>query len=188
MTNSFPIESSKVLNLYLLIAQYPMLAGRIRKQMRAELFRRGIITAERLEQEVTEHAVQSQEREGLTDPLWEETAEQWEQRLGLVREHLTDFYFAYNLPRELLIHIIEEIVAHPANGSTVHQNLSLMFNPELAPLEMLLRQAEIYESLPPDERAGGEPPPARADRRFTQKPDQRPVILHPHCQKLVHQR
>ena len=45
-----------------------------------------------------ERAVQSQEREGLTDPLWEETPEQWEQRLGLIREHLTDFYFAYNLP------------------------------------------------------------------------------------------
>ena len=153
MPRMLSVESSKILNLFLLIAQYPMLAGRIRQQMRAELFHRGIITIDRFEQEVTEHAVQSQEREGLLDPLWEETTEQWEQRLGLIREHLTDFYFGYNLPREILIRIIEDIVAHPAKTESIHSNLSLLFNPELAPLEMVLRQAEKYEALPPDQRA-----------------------------------
>ena len=39
-----PPESSKISDIYLLIAQYPMLASRIRRQMRQELFRRGIIT------------------------------------------------------------------------------------------------------------------------------------------------
>jgi hypothetical protein len=146
-------ETSKILNLYLLIAQYPMLAPRIRQQMRFELFHRGIITEDRFEQEVTEHAIQSQEREGLTDPLWEESAEHWEQRMGLVREHLTDFYFAYNLPREMLIRIIDEIVTHQAKTIPSHSPTSLMFNPELAPLEMVLRQAEKYESLPNNQRA-----------------------------------
>jgi len=117
-----------------------MLAGRIRQQMRAELFHRGIITLERFEQEAKEHAVESQVREGLVDPLWQETADRWDQRLGLIREHLTDFYFAYNLPRELLVRIIEDVVAHPARLEGAHASLGMLFNPELAPLEMVLRQ------------------------------------------------
>jgi hypothetical protein len=153
MTNGLSVESSKILNLYLLIAQYPMLAGQIRQQMRAELFSRGIISVDRFEQEVKEHAVQSQEREGLTDPLWEESAEDWDTRLGMIREHLTDFYFAYNLPRELLINIIEEIVEQPTRVIGLPPSLSMQFNPELAPLEMVLRQAEMYEALPPDQHS-----------------------------------
>ncbi|MFZ6026917.1 MAG: PEP/pyruvate-binding domain-containing protein [Chloroflexota bacterium] len=145
-------ETSKILNLYLLIAQYPMLAPRIREQMRGELFHRGIITVERFEEEARERALQSQEREGMTDPTTQESPECWEQRLGLVREHLTDFYFAYNLPREMLIRIIDDVVAQPGRSSNVPENIGLMFNPELAPLEMVLKQAEKYEALPPDQR------------------------------------
>ncbi len=78
MAQILSTETSKILNLYLLIAQYPMLATRIRRQMRHELFHRGIITVDRFEQEVKEHAVVSQEREGLTDPLWEEWPRQWD--------------------------------------------------------------------------------------------------------------
>jgi hypothetical protein len=152
MRGHLPIESSKVLNLYLLIAQYPMLSGQIRQRMRAELFQRGIISMERFEEEVIERAKQSQEREGLTDPLREESAENWTQRLGLIRDHLTDFYFAYNLPRDILIHIIDEIVAPTSRSDAVHSDLELMFNPELAPLEMVLRQAQKFESLPPEQR------------------------------------
>jgi len=152
MPRHLSYESSKILNLYLLLAQYPMLAPRIRQHMRDELFHRGIITAERFEQEVTERAVQSQTREGLSEPLLEESGEQWERRLALVREHLTDFYFAYNLPREMLIRIIDDVVAHPSQAEDIHSPTNLMFNPELAPLEMVLRQAEKYEALPPDQR------------------------------------
>jgi hypothetical protein len=147
MAQILSTETSKILNLYLLIAQYPMLAPRIRAQMRQELFHRGIITEERFEQEVKEHALESQEREGLTDPLWEESAGEWETRMGLERDHLTDFYFAYNLPRELLVRIIEDLVANQAKPNTPHPLVSLMFNPELAPLELVLRQAENYEAL-----------------------------------------
>lgn len=153
MARNLSVETSKVLNVYLLIAQYPMLAGRIHEQMRLELFHRGIITVERFEQEVKERAVQSQQREGLTDPLWEETAEEWEERLELIRDHLTDFYFSYNLPRELLMHIIEDAVAHPARREARPVSLDMSFNPELAPLELVLRQAEMYEALPPDQKA-----------------------------------
>ena len=72
-----PSESSKILEIYLLIAQYPMLASRIRRQMRQELFHRGIITPERFDQEVREKAVLSQQLEGLGSPTQDEDAEQF---------------------------------------------------------------------------------------------------------------
>ena len=146
-----PPESSKISDIYLLIAQYPMLASRIRRQMRAELFRRGIITSERFEQEVREKCVLSQQREGLSDLLEKEGTEQWNLRYHRVRRTLTDFYFAYNLPLELLNKVIDGLLAQPHNGDM--PQLRLGFNPELAPLEMVLKQAEKYETLPADQRA-----------------------------------
>lgn len=146
-------ESTKIVDIYLLIAQYPILAQQIRRQMRQELFRRGIITPDRFAQEVRDKAVLSQQREGLIDPLWEEDAVQWEQRLNQIQEHLTDFYYAYNLPLDLLHHIIENLLAHSANGNGFPPKLGLRFNPELAPLEMVLKQAEKYEALPSEQLA-----------------------------------
>lgn len=155
MMSRLPPESSKVLEIYLLIAQYPILASRIRQRMREELFRRGIITPERFEQEVREKAILSQQREGLYDPQHSESAEQWKIRYHRVRRTLTDFYFAYNLPVELLHQIIDSILAGSANGEREKpsSDLALRFNPELAPLEMVLRQAEKYEALPDEQRA-----------------------------------
>lgn len=147
-----PPESSKVLDIYLLIAQYPMLASDIRRRMRGELFRRGIIPPERFEAEVNEKAVLSQQREGLSSGYQKESAEQWELRWIRVRRTLTDFYFAYNLPIEILHHIIDDLIMHRANGMNVTPEHNLPFNPELAPLEMVLRQAEKYEALPAEER------------------------------------
>ena len=92
-----PPESSRISDIYLLIAQYPMLASRIRRQMRQELFRRGIITPERFEQEVREKAVLSQQREGFQAPFQKEDAAQWDLRFHRVQRTLTDFYFAYEL-------------------------------------------------------------------------------------------
>lgn len=148
-----PPESSKILEIYLLIAQYPMLASDIRRRMREELFRRGIITPQRFDAEVKERAVQSQQREGILNGLLEENAEQWELRLSRVRRTLTDFYFAYNLPVEILHHILDELRTPQADGRSIAPDHSLPFNPELAPLEMVLRQAEKYESLPDEQRA-----------------------------------
>jgi hypothetical protein len=145
-----PPESSKISDIYLLIAQYPMLASRIRRQMRQELFRRGIITPERFEQEVREKAVLSQQREGLITPLQNEDASQWDLRFHRVQRTLTDFYFAYNLPLEILHNIIDGLLAERHNGDS--PELRLRFNPELAPLEMVLKQAEKYEALPDDQR------------------------------------
>ena len=147
-----PPESSKILEIYLLIAQYPMLASQIRRRMRDELFRRGIITPQRFDAEVKEKAVQSQQREGIRNGLLEENAQRWELRWSRVRRTLTDFYFAYNLPIEILYHILDELQTPQADGRSIAPDHSLPFNPELAPLEMVLRQAEKYEALPESER------------------------------------
>jgi hypothetical protein len=144
-----PPESSRISDIYLLIAQYPMLASRIRRQMRQELFHRGIITPERFEQEVREKCVLSQEREGIA-PQQKENAEQWDLRFHRVQRTLTDFYFAYNLPLEILHKIIDGLLEERHKGGV--PELRLRFNPELAPLEMVLKQAEKYEALPDDQR------------------------------------
>jgi len=148
-----PPESSKILEIYLLIAQYPMLASDIRRRMRDELFRRGIITPQRFDAEVKEKAVLSQQREGIYNGFLEEDPQQWELRWSRVRRTLTDFYFAYNLPVEILHHILAELRGPQADGRSVAPDQSLPFNPELAPLEMVLRQAEKYEALPGEQRA-----------------------------------
>ncbi len=148
-----PPESSKILEIYLLIAQYPMLASDIRRRMRDELFRRGIITPQRFDAEVKEKAIQSQQREGIVNGLLEENAEQWDLRWSRVRRTLTDFYFAYNLPIEILYHILDELRTPQADGRSIAPDHSLPFNPELAPLEMVLRQAEKYEAMSAERRA-----------------------------------
>ena len=66
--------------------------------MRDEIFSRGVISSELFEQEVEDKAIASQEREGMVNPYGEETMEVWERRKRLIRDNVTDFYFAYNLP------------------------------------------------------------------------------------------
>ena len=151
-----PLEAPQILALYLQIAQYPILARPIRQRMREELYRRGVITPEQLEQEAKDKAVLSQHREGMSDPYAQEEAHIWEQRLGQIRDYLTDFYFAYNLPMDLFHRIIEELVIESRQRRGVLAlpgDVRLTFNPELAPVDLLLRQAEQYEDLPPSERA-----------------------------------
>ncbi|HEY4722205.1 MAG TPA: PEP/pyruvate-binding domain-containing protein, partial [Anaerolineae bacterium] len=142
-------DAPNIVTVYLQIAQYPILAQTIRQRMREELFRRGIITEERLEAEVEDKAVLSQQREGLIDPYVQEDEDIWLQRKRAIRDHLTDFYFAYNLPLDFLQSIVNELLArrmgHPATTE-------LRFNPELAPLDMLLTKAQQYEAIPEESR------------------------------------
>ncbi len=144
-----PSDAPSILAIHLQLTHYPILAPRIRRRMREELFRRGVTTPERLEDEARTQAVQSQLREGLRDPYYEEETPTWQQRLDIVRDYLTDFHFAYNLPLELLARLIEETVAE-RNGR--QRPASLGFNPELAPRDLLLRKAREYELLPAAER------------------------------------
>lgn len=145
-----PHKMPKVLALYLKISQYPILARRIRERMRQELFSRGIISPKVFIEEVREKAVLSQKREGLLDPFAQELPEIWEERLRQIRDHLTDFYFAYNLPHELFEEVVQEVMAE---RHLEPEDVILPFNPELAPWDILFAQGEEYESYPPERRA-----------------------------------
>ncbi len=138
-----------VLQLTLELTQYPILASRIRRKMRQELFERGVIQPEVFESEVREKAIQSQQREGLADPYSQENEEVWQQRLSQIRDNLTDFYFAYNLPHRRFEAITREFLAE----RHLAPDLELTFNPELAPLDALFDQGAIYESYPTERRA-----------------------------------
>jgi hypothetical protein len=143
-TGEFP----KVLTLYLALSQYPVLAPSIRERMRHEIFQRGIITPEAFHAEVREKAIESQRREGLSDPFGQEDPQVWEQRLRIIADNLTDFYFAYNLPYEEF----EVLLKQALSGRMPSQDVVLTLHPELAPWDMLFAEGERYEALPPDER------------------------------------
>lgn len=143
------LGAPKVLELVLELKQYPILSRQIRERMRQEIFQRGVISPADFEQEVRQKAVDSQIREGLGDPLGEEESEVWHQRLAVVRDDLTDFYFAHNCPHDLFQQIVQEVIAR----RTPDKEVLLTFNPELAPWAMLFATGEQYESYPPQEKA-----------------------------------
>ena len=143
-------STDRALRIYLALAQYPILRTRIRARMRRELFDRGVISPRDFEAEVREQAVRSQAREGLHDPLWEESEEIWDTRQARIRSHLTDFYFAYNLQYELFEDIVRSVLAERLHRT---EQIEISFNPELAPQEMLFEHAQAIENLPSDEFA-----------------------------------
>ncbi len=145
---SGPQEWPKVLTIYLALSEYPILARQIRERMRQEMFARGVITPEQFEAEVQAKAILTQQEEGLTNPLFQESAEDWEERVRIIRDHLTDFYFALNLPYSLF----EDIVRSALRPRRPEEEIVLTFNPELAPWDLLFPQAEQYEQLPPEKR------------------------------------
>lgn len=147
---TFPSPSSdKALRIYLSLMQYPILCTQIRAQMRRVLFESGIITQRAFETEAREQAIRSQLREALHDPFAEEPSEIWELRLSRVRDHLTDFYFSYNLPYDRFEQIVRQVLSE--RGASSHEML-VSFNPELAPQFMLFEQASAIENLPADQR------------------------------------
>ncbi|GAB4541815.1 MAG: hypothetical protein Fur002_10900 [Anaerolineales bacterium] len=142
----FPVDN--VLKIFLALNQYPILSNRIRSRMRRELFARGIITKENLEAEMKKKGIESQKREGLHDPLVEESADVWETRMLRIRDSLTDFYFGHNLPYEEFENLVRQALAERGSEDTEF----VWFNPELAPQEMLFEQAEMIENMPAEER------------------------------------
>ena len=137
------------LRIYLALALYPILSTEIRARMRRELTNRGIITPQSFEAEVRDKAILSQALEGLNHPFVEEPSDVWETRLARIRDHVTDFYFAYNLPFELLEQIIHQVLEE--RGTPVKETL-VTFNPELAPQRYLFEQGFHLEQIPPDDR------------------------------------
>ncbi|HWQ84619.1 MAG TPA: PEP/pyruvate-binding domain-containing protein [Anaerolineales bacterium] len=148
-----PASSDRALSIYLALVQYPILSTQIRSRMRRELFRRGVITPQGFEAEVRERAVRTQAMEGMHDPFAEEPTDVWETRLMHVRDHLTDFYFAYNLPYDLFEKIVLETLAERGANS---EEMLVSFNPELAPQTMLFEQALAIEKLAPEQRAAAD--------------------------------
>ncbi len=147
---SLPIATTdRVLNIYLTLVQYPILRTRIRARMRRELFERGVISAQAFEDHVREEAIRSQGREGVHDPVRQEPRDVWETRLTRVRNHLTDFYFANNLPYYLFEQIIREEIHKQAPNVN---EIVVSFNPELAPQDMLFEQGFAIEHMPLDRR------------------------------------
>jgi hypothetical protein len=145
----FSPSSDRLLSIYLTLNQYPILVNRIRLRMRHELFSRSIIHPQVFEREVFDKAIQSQEREGLKVPTLEETGEQWETRLQIMRSQLTDYYFSEHLPFELLTELINDVL----NERGIRQQDSLLsINPELSPQEILFEHGMRIESMPPTER------------------------------------
>jgi len=140
---------SKILNLTLTLTNYPILAKKIRVKMRQELFVRGIIAPHVFDDEVERKAIVSQHMEGLTNPTKQESEESWRRRLEIVRDNLTDFYFAYNLPYNRFQEIVQDSVNNNRNDYS-KEEIVLTFNPELAPWDMLFSQAKKYANYPPD--------------------------------------
>jgi hypothetical protein len=147
------VSVEKTQRIYLALAQYPILSNQIRFRMRREIFNHGVISQADFETEVRQQAIQSQLREAIHDPYTEEPGDVWEMRLSHLRDHLTDFYFAYNLPYELFEQIVRDTLAE--RGAHTHE-LLVSFNPELAPQSMLFEQADAIENLPPSERIAAE--------------------------------
>jgi hypothetical protein len=144
---TFNHPSDRVISIYLTLTEYPILSARIRHIMRKQLFMRGILTREAFDAEARQKAIQSQFREGLHDPYSEEAAEIWGDRLKLVRDHMTDFYFAYNLPYEDFETIVRRAISEQGETPDL-----ITFNPELAPQDMVFQQAEEIERMPPAKR------------------------------------
>ena len=137
------------IDIYVKLAQYPILSSEIRMQMREELFRRSIITQADFEQEVTQLCIDSQRREGLPEPFTQEDEPVWQTRKQRIRDYHTDAIFGNNLGTALLGEIINEMLSQQP---VTDRPTDLKFNPEIAPWELLFNQGKLYEKLPPPKR------------------------------------
>jgi hypothetical protein len=138
----------KVHRIHMMLGAYPILGDVMREHMRQELFRRGVISKQRFEDEVRERAVASQRREGVLNPYQDEPADVWERRLAKIRDNLTEFYWAYNLSPQLFEELAREVLSQRPTAEK-----ALTFNPEMASMEILFQQMENYTKLPPEEQS-----------------------------------
>ena len=140
--------ATPTIEIYIKLAQYPILADRVRDRMREELFRRGIIHPDTFELEVRDLAIASQRREGLGDPYFEEDSFTWAMRLERIRDTHTDAIFANHVGVARLDVLIEEVLS---SRPAALDSMPISFNPEIAPWEMLFQQGEVYERMPPQD-------------------------------------
>ena len=146
---AFSNSSDRLMSITLALGQYPILASRMRSHMRHEIFNRGIIQKQEFEAQVRKQAIQSQEREGLMNPVGEEPADIWEERHAHIRDQLTDLMFSQHLPFDLFQTIITDVLNERGIERT---DPTLTFNPEQAPQELIFEHAWSILRLPPEER------------------------------------
>ena len=147
---SFSNSADRLMSITLALGQYPILCGRIRSRMRDELYKRAVVDKQEFEAQVRKQAIQSQEREGLRNPVGEEPAEIWEERHARVRDQLTDLTFSQHLSFDLFQNLVTEILNERGVERT---DPNLTFNPEQAPQELIFEHAWSILRLPPKERA-----------------------------------
>ncbi|HUV15419.1 MAG TPA: PEP/pyruvate-binding domain-containing protein [Pelolinea sp.] len=147
---SYSNSADRLMSITLALGQYPILCGRIRARMREELFKRGVSDKQEFEAQVRKQAIQSQELEGLRNPMGEEPAEIWEERHSRVRDQLTDLTFSQHLSYDLFQNLITEILNERGVERT---DPNLAFNPEQAPQELIFEHAWSILRLPPEARA-----------------------------------
>ncbi len=146
---SFSNSADRLMSITLALGQYPILSNRIRSLMRDELFKRGIVEKHEFEEQVRRQAIQSQEREGLRNPVGEEPSETWETRVTRVRDQLTDLTFSQHFSFDLFQKIITDVLNERGIQRT---DPTLTFNPEQAPLELIFEHAWAIMRLPTKER------------------------------------
>ena len=144
-----PTERHRLLSIYLALEQYPILARKIRSRMRKTLIARGVTTRPAFEARARRMAILSQRREGLVNPYGEETSEVWEHRLTSIRDHLTDLLFSQHFSYEEFERIVTQALSE---RGIEEKELLLSFNPELEPLELVIKQAMSIENMPAKER------------------------------------
>lgn len=146
---SFSNSTDRLMSITLALGQYPILASRMRSHMRHELYNRVVIQKRDFEARVRKQAIQSQEREGLLNPIGEEPAEIWEERHTRIRDQLTDLIFSQHLPFDLFQTIITDVLNE---RGIENADPTLTFNPEQAPQELIFEHAWSILRLPQDER------------------------------------
>ena len=146
---SFSNSADRLMSISLALGQYPILCGRIRSRMRDELYKRGVVDKQEFEAQVRKQAIQSQDREGLRNPVGEEPTEIWEERHTRVRDQLTDLTFSQHLSFDLFQNLVTEILNERGVERT---DPNLAFNPEQAPQELIFEHAWSILRLPPQER------------------------------------
>lgn len=139
--------------IYLALAQYPVLQTHIRALMREELFSRGIMEPGDFKNQVREQSIESQLREGLTDPYGEEPTDVWRTRMNRVQAYLTDLHFSNNFPFELF----EEVARKALEERGAIESELLHLNAEIATQDLLIEQALTISRMPPAEREKYEP-------------------------------
>lgn len=132
------------------LGQYPILGPAIRAHMRRELFTRGFTDAQTFEAEVREQAIATQKLEGLHDPLKEEPAEIWEQRLERVREMHTDLVYSQHFDHQAFEELVKAVLAERGVGKGEHV---LTVNPELSSLDVVFEQALAIEQMSDSRRS-----------------------------------